>query len=241
MNAPLFAAPGDWISMLIPIVVAIIWVLNQVFSNLAQKPNRPEPRRPNVPPRAPQNPRVNEEIEKFLRRAAQQQQEQQPPKQQPQQPAPRRPEPRTPAPARPGQRTLVRPEPLKRPPATVPATVVEVEMVDEGPAIRGKSVGDHVQKYFGSSQFKERTPNSLSSLSKVDQADEAMESHLHQVFDRQLGTLASTSTTTGQPAATPAPSAMPTPAGIAALLRDPRNLRSAIILQEILAPPESRW
>jgi hypothetical protein len=235
MNGHLFAAPGDWISMLIPIVVAIIWVLNQVFSNLAQKPNRPEARRPNAPPRPPQNPRVNEEIEKFLRRAAQQQQQQQ----QPQQPQRGRPEQRPAAP-RQAPRTLVQKEAFKRPAPVVPATVVEAEMVDGGPAIRGKSVDDHVQKYFGSSQFKER---SAAPLSKVDQADEMLESHLHQVFDRQLGTLASKSVEAPAPGASApvAPAAMPTPAGIAALLRNPSNLRSAIILQEILAPPESRW
>ena len=230
MNGQLFAAPGDWISMLIPIVVAIIWVLNQVFSNLAQKPNRPEARRPNAPPRPPQNPRVNEEIEKFLRRAAQQQQ--------PQQPQRGRPEQRPAMPARPAPRTLVQKEAFKRPAPVVPATVVEAEMVEEGPAIRGKSVDDHVSKYFGSSQFKERSP---AHTSKVDQADEMLESHLHQMFDRKLGSLASL---TGDVATAASPSTaatIPTPSGIAAMLRNPQSLRTAIILQEILAPPESRW
>jgi hypothetical protein len=237
VNAHLFAAAGDWISMLIPIVVAIIWVLNQVFSNLAQKPNRPEARRPNAPPRAPQNPRVNEEIEKFLRRAAQQQQQQQQPQQRAAQQRGRA-EQRPAVPARTAPRTLVQQEPFKRPAPTVPATLVEVEMVDEGPAIRGKDVDDHVEKYFRSSQFTERA---LTPLSKVDQADEMMESHLHKMFDRQLGSLASTTSTTPAAATPPPPSTMATPGGIAALLRDPRNLRSAIILQEILSPPESRW
>jgi hypothetical protein len=219
----LFADIGDWISVLIPFVVMIIWVLNQVFSKLAQPgPQRPEMRRPNVPPRPVQDPRVNEEIEKFLRRAAQQQQA-----------AAREAKPSAPFASTPA-RTLARRPDIFGTPAKTPlpsAPLVEVEMIDES-AAADKSVGDHVEQYFQKSQFKNRP----EQLSKVDQADEQMDARVHEVFDRQLGTLAGATSSNAAAA-----SMMAKPNQLAGLLRDPRSLRNAIILQEILAPPEARW
>src|SRR5687768_8519374 len=71
---PLFAAAQDWLSFIIPIVLFIVWVLNQVIGRLAQ-PQNPPLRRPvaGAPPAPrPQPAKVDDEIEAFLRRAAQQ-------------------------------------------------------------------------------------------------------------------------------------------------------------------------
>jgi hypothetical protein len=216
---------GEWISILIPFVVMIIWVLNQVFSKLAQPGQNPgQMRRPNAPARPQQDPRVNEEIEKFLRRAAQQQQG-----------AAREARPAEPvaAPAAPARTLGRRPDvfsaPGKSPPLNAP--LVEVEIIDESPA--AKSVGDHVERYFEHSQFKKRP----DQFSKVDQADEDMAAHVHEVFDRQLGKLSGERSTTTAAAAT----MMPKPNQLVQMLRDPRSLRNAVIMHEILTPPESLW
>src|SRR5688572_6491838 len=85
----LFAANAqDWISVIIPIVVAIIWVLNQVIGKLGQPQNQ-GPRRPVAQPQPRPQPKVEDEIEAFLRRAAQQRGGQAPRPSTPQPAAPR--------------------------------------------------------------------------------------------------------------------------------------------------------
>src|SRR5688572_21618086 len=76
----LFAAPIDWLSFIIPLVVAIIWALYHMFGKLGQPQN--PPRRVGMPPQQPraQPAKVDEEIENFLRRAAQQRAGQQQPR-----------------------------------------------------------------------------------------------------------------------------------------------------------------
>ncbi|MEX0714466.1 MAG: hypothetical protein WD278_19170, partial [Pirellulales bacterium] len=99
----------------------------------------------------------------------------------------------------------------------------------------------HVQQHLGTQQFSRRA----GQLPPVDQADEMLESHLHQVFDHQLGSL-------GIQAAEPAElttesadnQALPTTAtaeALATLLANPQTLRGAIVLNEIFTRPEHRW
>lgn len=234
-NAVLFAAPVDWLSFIIPLVVAIIWALNQVFGKLGQPQN--PPRRVGMPPPQPraQPAKVDEEIENFLRRAAQQRAGQQPqPRPAPQPAAP-------PAPAAP--RTLVeRPAVLPSLPSTTrrPSDLVQVEMVDEedeGAGMKGLTVSEHVQRHLDTRSFESRA----SHLTKVDQADEQLSAHLHQTFDHEVGTLAARTQKAKEiaaAAATAATSSKITASGVFALLKDRNSLRNAIILQEILRRPE---
>jgi hypothetical protein len=79
---------------------------------------------------------------------------------------------------------------------------------------------------------------------QVDQADENMEAHLHQVFDHKLGHLRKDNIAGGP--APPVASANDTrvseaASSIAAMLRSPASLRAAIILNEIMTPPRHLW
>lgn len=225
------AGPGDWISIIIPLVVAIIWALNQVFGKLGQ-PQNPPRRVGAPPPPRPQPAKVDEEIENFLRRAAQQRAGQQQPQRPASSPAP-------PAPAAPRtlvERAAVLPSTTRR-----PSDLVQVEMVeeeDEGAGMKGLTVSEHVQRHLDTRSFEARA----SHLTKVDQADEQMDKHLHQTFDHEVGTLAAQvqqAKQTAAAAATAATSSKVTAGGVYALLKDRNSLRNAIILQEILRRPEA--
>jgi len=74
-------------------------------------------------------------------------------------------------------------------------------------------------------------------------AGERIEARLHQEFDHKLGGLAGRDAAgTASSAATPDTSPQPSRAAeLAQLLRDPRSLRQAILLSEILARHTLRW
>lgn len=81
----------------------------------------------------------------------------------------------------------------------------------------------------------------------VESADEAMAAHLHQTFDHQVGRLRKTTqgpprqaTATPSVAATVIRDASPAHA-IGELLRTPQNVRNAIIMAEVLNRPTDRW
>lgn len=77
---------------------------------------------------------------------------------------------------------------------------------------------------------------------KVDQADDILEAHLHQTFDHKLGRI-SVSTTSAPASGSPTGMGSGTDAvtSIIRLLQSPTGLRDAILLNEILQRPESRW
>jgi len=138
-----------------------------------------------------------EEIEEFLRRAAEKRGEVlRPPGQQ----------------QRPVQIEYVDPD------------VVDVEVVE--PEIVGE------QRHSGSSAY--HLPES-----QIGQADERLESRLHDTFDHRLGSLDPDG---AKMASDKAEYEAPvTPNEIAKMLGSPSNLRNAIVLSEILQPPEHRW
>ena len=223
----LLADAGFWLSILFPLVVFIVWVLNQAIGRVAQ------PQNPQRRPMAPQQPRpqqkVDDEIEAFLRRAAQQRGQAQRP------PAPAMAQPAAP-------RTLVqRSDAAAAARRAAAEAVVPVEMVDEeeGPAgMRGVSVSEHVQRHLDTRDFQQRA----NTITKVDLADEELEERLHQAFDHQVGTLASRAEAKQAAAAASAAATATkvTASGVYAMLKDPNSLRNAIILQEILRRPEER-
>lgn len=193
-----------------------------------------------------------DEIEEFLRRAAMRRAAQQ---QAAQQAAQRQ---------APVQQAMPAPPPPPARPALAPAfpqsEAVEVEIVYDEPAL-GAGVSSHVAQALDNRQFTERARH-LGE--EVGQADDKMGARLHRKFDHQVGQLRST-TASSVPAASTAQQsfdearqgaagAAPAGAGdaaaqaagvsaseIAQLLRTPRNIRHAIILNEILARPEDRW
>jgi len=179
-----------------------------------------------------------DEVEEFLRRAAARraQAEAQRRAQQganpPARPAPPVPPQRTP-PARLAQRLEPEDVVILEP---VEAEIIEAESVSGprrlGPAVEGLR--------DGSRQIGNRAPTAYD----VDQADENMEAHLHQVFDHKLGHLKKDNIASGP--APPVASASDTriseaAASIANMLRSPASLRNAIILNEIMTPPRHLW
>lgn len=234
----LFAADaGFWLSILFPLIMFIVWLLNQAIGRAAQPPNPPrDPRRAGLPPQParparPAQARVDEEIEAFLRRAAGQRGAAQQRPTAPVSPAP------TPQPTAP--RTLVqrgeRIAPLR--PAENDVLVEVVEEADEGTSQpHTMTVAEHVQRHLDTREFQQRASN----ITKVDQADEQLQQRLHQAFDHGVGTLAANAQAqqTAAAASAAATAGKVTAGGVYAMLKDPNSLRNAIILQEILRRPE---
>jgi hypothetical protein len=223
---PLFAFD---VGLIIGIVIVIIAVLGQVLTKLkeAQQPP-PQQRRPQPQVRPPQagagggagggkpNP-LEDEIRQFLRGAA----ERRGPaaEKRPQQVSP-------PRPAQP------------RPAASRSPTPVEAEVVTaEAGGLR--------------EQLEAKESRRLVSSLDADmaEADDKMDSHVHEVFDHQLGTLGRTPSASGPapaaPPSSPKGTATPLPqtaaAGLAAMFASAENIRTAVLVNEILQRPEHRW
>jgi hypothetical protein len=122
------------------------------------------------------------------------------------------------------------------------AEVVEVhsELAGSGQRLADTSSGHGLQSRDFAAQVELLGDN-------VESADEAMEAHLHQTFDHQIGRLRKTTqgpprqaTATPSVAATVIRDASPAHA-IAELLRTPQNVRNAIIMAEVLNRPADRW
>lgn len=213
---PLLAIDQTTLRIVFVIVVALVYVFNHFVG--AAKAQQRKPPRPELRPRgpAPGKQEVNDEVAEFLRRTAERSGKKPPEPQAPQPPA------RRPLVERGGASPPLRGE------------LVEVEAIDEPPT--GAGVASHVQQHLSNREFDQRA----SQLGSVEQEQRAFETQLHQAFDHHLGHLA---TSSDEPAsdAPPAAAGELTGPSIAALLADPQNLRSAIVLNEILQRPTERW
>ena len=179
---------------------------------------------------------MRNEVEEFLKRVARMRaeaeaqaragQQQRPAPQLPPQPQPPAPSPQpTPAFA-PPQQNLAHASPIE-------AEVVNAELAD-----MGDSVARHVTEHLRGAELIAEHTRHLGE--EVDQADDKLESHLHQVFDHQVGRLKTTATDYAALAASDAKRTGFTAGSIAGMLLSPDNLRNAIILGEILTRPDER-
>ncbi len=220
---------GDlqWLKVVFVILFILIWVFNHLVGEKAKAKARPQ--RPPIPPPQPDLPgadrRVTQqplvgEIEKFLMRAKQKQQEKGRRKQTPKV-VPAEVPPRSSKPARRLVQTSTRDQDFE-------VTV-------------GRSVADHVEQHLDTREFAERAAHLVDDVSKNDAEREA---HRKQMFEHKLGHLADTSTAAaafpaaGGPSRTEAAAAV---VSLASLLADPQNLKQAIVLSEIFSRPEHRW
>lgn len=241
----LFAAIGDWLQFLIPLVFFIIYAINQLLSGNKTKPQPPPPRNPprrkpeverplrSEQPAAPPNKparggqaQLNAEIEEFLKRAEQRRGE-----------GPRR-ETLAQRPPEPPQRRPAPPEPAQRRPAPL-----EPVGGSEGERRRElSSVATSVEQHLGNRGFSQRAEHLADDIAR---SDENMEEHLKQVFGHRLGTLGEPSpgrlTSTTDVAATISADASSTILALADMLTSPQKIRQAIVLREILDRPEHRW
>ena len=179
---------------------------------------------------------MKDEVEEFLRRVAQlRAQAEAQARAQQQRPGIQPPPPQAPPPPR-----------LTPPPARLVPTREEIvylepaeaEVVDAELAELGDDVGRHVQQHIrGPAEIAEHTRH-LGE--EVDQADDKLESRLHQTFDHQLGRLHKTaSDTAAVEHVKPAPDV--TLGEIRDLLSSPASIRDAIVMAEVLRRPEDRW
>ena len=154
-----------------------------------------------------------DDLEEFLRRAAEQRSQQ------------ARPQP--PVPPQPVQARQVV-EILDEP--------VEAEIIEAQPL---SSIGSHVQQH----QFGLEVSHHADHLGEhIEQADERLEARLHSTFDHRVGNMDDSTTFIGtgdDNASDPAEAATgPSRAEeIAAMLRTPQSVRNAVILSEILTRP----
>jgi hypothetical protein len=230
----------DFIKILVAVLFVLLPLAGKII-NMLNKPAEPAKRaapppipvaaKPRVPPKAA-NPELNSEVEEFLRRAAERRTAEQRREittgaQRPEQtPSRRPPPPKREEPPKPRRRKMAR-EPL------------QAEVLDE--VKRGTDVAEHVAQHFKPRPVLERAP----SAQAVDQADEAMQEHLHAVFDHQIGSLrrregGQLQQTESEPAPQRYQSAVAA-TDLISLLRDPQSVRHAIVLNEILSRPEHRW
>jgi hypothetical protein len=224
--------PGE-MKLVLAIVVVILSVVGQAVAKW-QELKKPVKRGATSAPR-PKPPSADplaEEIGEFLRRAAQRR--------------------GPPPPARPAviPAEVIEPRPATVRPAGVPQSpdLVLQDVEPDG------GVGQSVREHLGEPRFNQLNPE----LGKeVLEADEKMESHLHQVFDHRLSRLSSApgpaapAGTAGWALAAPGSDAAPESpasadqnplaASLAAMLANPTTIRQAVLLQEILHRPEERW
>lgn len=255
LNVALFAA--DWTDIIVPVVVFVIWLINQI-AGVKKGPQAP-PGRPAPKPQQPAQPAAGQrglmdEVEQFLKdaRKAMEQPKQPPARNPPPVPKPQQ------RPPQPAQRAQQKPQqkPKQKPPkppkqqagGRVPLSEQvglrsKLEQRDREDAERGSTVGDHVRQHLDTSRFEERAGR-LSHLKQT--VDRDIGDHVRSAFEHQIGTLGSQSSTRtdAQGAAMTTDDSATGPNSvvqIVAMLRDPQSMRNAIILQEILSPPTHRW
>lgn len=134
--------------------------------------------------------------------------------------------------------------------AAADAEIVEAQVVVAQPVEPGDEMESRFESSISTSDF-ERRAQRLGD--RVEYADDAMESRLHAVFDHGLGDLSTAIADVATADVTPAPEDAESTVGkpkiaaasaasrIAGRLRSPEGMRDAIVLREILEPPEHRW
>lgn len=217
----LAAGFGDVVAIIVLLITVFLWILNQAAAK-AVEANKRQPRQP--PPA--------------------------PPRQRPAAPSQRMP-PQRGAPVPEGDRPQPSADPVEaflrraveqrgaRPaaaPRTEPEPVLARPMVPDSGATPPTSVADHVQRFLDSREFDERADRLGDDVEHA--ADDIIE-HLRAVFDRPLGTLGDMDSGSAAAAAEPVSQATTElAADIVELLRNPTNVRNAIVMQEILRRPE---
>jgi predicted flap endonuclease-1-like 5' DNA nuclease len=227
-------AANDWLTALVPIVIAVIYLINHLLSAMKSTTRNKPPRRPPEtaerslrptqkqpgPPAGGQS-QLNAEIEQFLKRAGDR---------------PRREPALTPPPKTPQAKT-----PKRTPPKSAsreqPLDAETVERSDFS------SVGASVEKHLANRGFTQRAEHLADDIVRADQE---MEQHLQKAFSRRVGTLGGETAKTSSTPVTdvePVPAAPRSPAAdaLGSLLSNPQNIKQAVILNEILQRPEHRW
>jgi hypothetical protein len=212
---------GEVIKLLVVLVIVIVPAISQIVAKIreAQKPPA-APRVPRVPQaRRPAEEGFKDEIEEFLRRAAEGRQAGQGGR----------------APARTGQ--AAQRDKAAAASKSAPPTDAQQPAQASSPTA---TVVEHVQKHLDTSEFGRRT---TQMGGEVAQADDKLDARVQQVFEHQLSQFDWRTTQEIEAAGETVPLTATTAgaAGLAALLASPEGLRQAIVLNEVLQRPEHRW
>ncbi|HTN76283.1 MAG TPA: hypothetical protein VL096_13590 [Pirellulaceae bacterium] len=160
---------------------------------------------------------MSDEIEDFIRRAAERRKKQN----------------------KAGNKPAARPAAPPKKQRTPLPSVVEAEIVE--PPLR-ENISSYVASHLGSQALTEHASH-LGEETAL--ADDRLEARLHQKFDHKLGRLTrSTLDDSAQhstASAPPSQSIPNTPEAIAEMFRSPLQIRNAFILSEIFARPEHLW
>lgn len=133
--------------------------------------------------------------------------------------------------------------PSRRPPPDLEIIdVPDADVIDAEPVY--ESVAEHVAEDIDTSdiaQHASRLSDHASRLgADVGMADDKMEGRLHERFDHELGRIHDDTVTddrdVGQPLGVPGPVGE-----IVEMFRNPKSIRQAVLLSEILNRPEHRW
>lgn len=99
----------------------------------------------------------------------------------------------------------------------------------------GSGVAEHVRQHINTSEIAEHVRHLGEDVERVDSR---MEQRLHQRFDTSLGGGVAEGRETAATPRRTAPESLPAASELLQLLRNPRSLRQAIIISEILRRPE---
>lgn len=218
MAIPILLADGEWVKLIVPLVMFSIWAMNRLFggeSPAAKQAKARQQARANPPPPPADKQRVEDEVSEFLRRAAQQRSSVG--------------HTRTPPASQPPKPPIVQ----RRSPAPTQKEIAAAAEAERA-AARPRTLTPTISDPLGQRALAERTVDAK----EVVQAEAAMQSHLSQVFGHKVGTLAgnqvATAAPSGQTSSEPA-------AEVVEMLRDPQSIRDAIIVSEVLRRPTERW
>ena len=110
--------------------------------------------------------------------------------------------------------------------------VLDAEVVEATPIRRRAAVPQHVAQHLDTSAI---TASTQQLGAEVGQADAKVETRLREKFDREVGRLGDTDQQTDPVAGSTLA------AQVAGMLRNPRSVQQAFILNEIFTRPEHRW
>jgi len=215
---------GTLFKIAIFLIVVISWVVRQAMAqpkNVAPQPRRAARGPDGAPERAakvksPADPKLNKEIEEFLKRTAQRR-------------------------GTKGRREGTAPPTVqKKTPRRLAESLPTLEPANAAPT--GAAVAEHVKQHLATDEFVVRAAHLADDVARAEQE---MQQHVAQAFSHQVGRLADTSGDTNEQKQAAAVRggdlAAAAGAGIPALLADGARLRQAIIVSEILNRPEHRW
>ena len=184
---------------------------------------------------------MNNEVEEFLRRAAQRRAQVEA-----QLRAQAEARARGQGQGRPAPQPQEPPRRMTPPPPSVQQRTAPVEIIDLEPDTRlGNRVSASVAEHMRHTQEIAAHVDQLGD--RVESADEDMQAHMAQVFDHQVGRLRESGK---DPPAPPPPTASVAAtverkesrgSVLADLLLSPQNIRNAILLNEILNRPSDKW